>query len=87
METLEVDLPDSMKRLAEGRAAEAGFGSVGEYVQELIRSDLQRRREERLEALLIEGLDSGPPIPVTPEFWEERKRRLLEEFGQANPPR
>lgn len=25
----------------------------------------------RLEALLIQGLESGPGIEVTPEFWEE----------------
>jgi antitoxin ParD1/3/4 len=87
METLQIDLPESMKRFAEGRAAEAGYGSVDEYVRELIRSDQERRRQERLETLLIEGLDSGPPIPVTPEFWQEKKRKLIERHGQVSPPR
>jgi hypothetical protein len=36
----------------------------------------------RLEALLVEGLDVGDDIPVTPEFWQDLKMeaaRLLKE--------
>jgi len=31
----------------------------------------------RLEKLLIEGLDSGEPIEVTPEYWERKRRKLV----------
>ena len=31
---------------------------------------------ERLEALLLEGLNSGDPMPVTEEFWKERRSEL-----------
>ena len=27
--------------------------------------------------LLLEGLDTGPPIEITPEFWERRRRELV----------
>jgi antitoxin ParD1/3/4 len=33
---------------------------------------------EELEAKLLEGLDSGPPIPVTPEFWSDLQKRVEE---------
>jgi hypothetical protein len=33
-------------------------------------------RRERLNQLIQEGLDSGPAIPVTPEFWEDLRRRV-----------
>jgi antitoxin ParD1/3/4 len=36
--------------------------------------------------LLLEVLDSGPPIPVTPEYWEEKRRRLAERLGKAILP-
>jgi antitoxin ParD1/3/4 len=39
------------------------------------------RRRERLNQLLQEGLDSGPPIPVTPQFWEDMRRRLEERMA------
>lgn len=33
-------------------------------------------RRERLNQLLQEGLDSGPAVEATPEFWAEMRRRL-----------
>ena len=38
---------------------------------ELIRADKKRKAQERLEALLIEGLDSENSEPVAPQFWDE----------------
>lgn len=38
-------------------------------------------RRERLNQLIQEGLDSGPAIPVTPEFWEDMRRRLEERMA------
>jgi antitoxin ParD1/3/4 len=48
------------------------------YVRELIRADQKRKIEDRINTLLLEGLDSGQPIPFTAEYWEEKKRRLTE---------
>jgi hypothetical protein len=38
-------------------------------------------RRERLDQLIQEGLDSGPAIPVTPEFWDDMRRRLEERLA------
>ena len=83
METMNIALPESMKHFVQERVSEAGYSSASEYVRELIRADQKRRVAERIDALLLEGLDSGPPIPVTPEYWEEKKRRLTERLGKA----
>ena len=32
----------------------------------------------------IEGLDSGEPIDVTKEYWEEKKRKLTERLDKVN---
>ena len=32
--------------------------------------------QEELEKLLIEGLDSGEPTLVTPQFWRDLERKL-----------
>jgi Arc/MetJ-type ribon-helix-helix transcriptional regulator len=45
------------------------------------------KRRERLNQLLQEGLDSGPPIPVTPEFWKEMRRRLEERVATKGTPK
>jgi antitoxin ParD1/3/4 len=83
METMNIALPDSIKPFVQERVSEGGYSSVSEYVLELIRTDQQRLVEERTDALLLEGMNSGDPIPVTPEYWEAKKRRLAERVGDA----
>ena len=83
METMNIALPESMKQFVQDRVSEGGYSSVSEYVRELIRADQRRKAQDRIDALLLEGLDSGEPIPVTPEYWEEKKRRLTERLGKA----
>jgi len=76
MTTMNVSLPDEMKAFVEEQVQRGGYSTASEYLRELIRKAQKRAAMERLEKLLLEGLDSGPPIPVTPEFWEERRREL-----------
>ncbi len=87
MDTMNIALPESMKTFVQERVAEGGYSSASEYVRDLIRADQKRKAEERIDALLLEGLDSGPPIAVTPEYWEEKKRKLTERLGKAVRPR
>lgn len=86
MDTLSITLSESMKEFAEQRANEGGYASVSEYVNDLILADRRRLAEERLDALLLEGLDSGPPMPTPPDYLETKKRELIEKYAkkQAN---
>jgi antitoxin ParD1/3/4 len=82
MDTMNIALPESMKHFVQARVSEGGYSSASEYVRELIRADQKRKAEERIDALLLEGLDSGDTIRVTPEYWEEKKRKLTERLGK-----
>ena len=62
-----------MKHFVQEHVTEGGYSSASEYMRELIRAEQKRKVEERIDILLLEGLDSGQPIPVPPEFWEEKK--------------
>lgn len=84
MDTMNVALPESMKSYVRERVAEGGYGSVSEYVRDLIRADQRRRAEERVDALLLQGLDSGEPIGATPEYWEKKKQRLAARLSKAD---
>ena len=55
--------------------------SVDAYVERLVRAD--EDAEDELEALAIEGLDSGEPIEVGPGYWEEKHRRLDERLKKT----
>ncbi|APW64304.1 type II toxin-antitoxin system ParD family antitoxin [Paludisphaera borealis] len=86
METMNIALPEAMKHFVQERVSEGGYSSVSEYVRELIRTDQKRKAEERIDALLLEGLDSGTPIAVTPEYWEAKKKRLAERLSKSARP-
>ena len=85
MTTLNFSLPEDLKRWVEEQVAVGGYGNTSEYIRELIRSDRKRRSEERLEALLLEGLESlgaGKGIEITPEFWEKKRQELVRRHNE-----
>ena len=82
MTTMNVSLPDSLRTFAESRSAQ-GYGSVSEYVRELIRADRKRAAQERLEGLLLEGLESGEPVEATPSYWKKLHQRVVRAAGKA----
>lgn len=71
MTNMNVSLPDTLKEYVEEQVISGGYGTSSEYLRELIREDKKRKAQERLEALLLEGFESGDPLPVTPELWKE----------------
>jgi antitoxin ParD1/3/4 len=83
-DTMNIALPESMKDFVHEQVATGGYTSASEYVRELIREAQQRRAaEDELESLLLEGLNSGPSIEVTPAYWEEKRQRLFEQRSKA----
>ena len=78
MASLNISLPQGMKDFVEQQVhKDDDYSSVSDYVRALIREDQKRLAEDKLEALLLEGLDSGEPIEITPEWWEERRKKLI----------
>lgn len=88
MTSLNISLPDSMRQFVEEQVAAGGYSTASEYVRELIRTRQKERAQARLEQLLLEGLDSGPPIEVNDfdklarhlqeratELWRSRRGR------------
>jgi uncharacterized protein YoaH (UPF0181 family) len=61
--------------------AEAESLSIEAYLERLVHADQQAIEE--LEALAIEGLESGAPIEVGPSYWQEKHRRLDERLKKT----
>ncbi len=78
MTSLNISLPQNMKDFVEGQVEACGFSTPSEYIRSLIRADQKHRAEERLESLLLEALNSGEPVEITPEYWERKRTRLIE---------
>lgn len=80
--SLNISLPQSLKDYVEHQVVEGGYSTPGEYLRELLRQDQTRRAELKLESLLLEGLNSGQPIEVTPEYWEKKRLQLTERYAK-----
>ncbi len=73
MSTMNISLPESMREWAEQQVAEGGYSSMSEYTRELVRLDKRRKASERLDVLLHQGFESGPPIPGDDAFWAQKR--------------
>jgi antitoxin ParD1/3/4 len=76
MTTMNISLPDSLKKYVDQQVSSAGFGSASEYVRELIRLDQVRQAERELARLLAEGFASGPAVEASADYWAARRSRL-----------
>lgn len=76
MQTMNISLPDPLKDFVEGQITSGRYSSVSEYVRELIRQDEKRKAQERLEALLLEGLAS-PETELTRRDFEDVRKEAL----------
>ena len=59
-----------------------GYSSVSEYFRELVRQDQKRQAAERLETMLLEGLNSGNATEMTPEDWEDIRQAVRERIAK-----
>jgi len=76
MRSLNISLPESMRSFIEDQTRRGGYGTASEYLRTLIRDAQKRQAEDRLEGMLLEGMDSGKSIEITPDYWEGKKACL-----------
>ena len=76
MESMNISLPEPLKQFIDGQISTGRYSSASEYVRELIRADEKRKAEDRLEALLLEGLQ-GEETPMTCADWQEIRQQAL----------
>ena len=76
--TINISIPDSMKSEVEEIIKTEGYGNTSEFFRDLVRDYLRQRQERRLEALLIEGLESGDSTQFTKADFVAIKERGIE---------
>jgi antitoxin ParD1/3/4 len=82
MTSMNISLPQELREYIE-QQTKGGYSTPSEYVRELMRGDQKRRAKERLDVLLLEGLDSGESLPARPAFWDELRREALAKQEEA----
>ena len=79
---MNISLPDSMRAYIEEQVASGGYSTVSEYFRELVRQDQKQKAQERLEVLLLEGLDSGTATRMNAEEWEDIRQSVREQVAK-----
>ena len=85
--SMNVSLPETLKDYVQERVAEGTFSNPSDYVRALIREDMKRKAEERLDELLMEGINSGPAEPMTQEDWADIRGNLEEHIARRQRER
>ena len=88
--TMNVSLPQPLKQYVDRHVSSGIYGSASEFVREAIREKLDRDRDrqdarEALTAKLLEGLDSGTPVPFKPGHFDKKKAALARSAGRTSP--
>lgn len=78
--TLNISLPETMRQFVEKKIETEGYGTISEYVRELIRAD-QRTENARFETLIAEAYASGEPSPLTKDDIAEARRIVKERIA------
>lgn len=78
MKSINISLPDAMRDYVEEQIANGSYSTISEYFRELVRQDRERKAQDRLEALLLEGLASGQATPMTAQDWQDIRQAVRE---------
>lgn len=73
--TMNISLPEPLKRFVDQQVREGGFSSTSDYMRELIRERQRRNAEDHLRGLIAEGLASGPAVPVDKVWFDQMRER------------
>jgi antitoxin ParD1/3/4 len=68
---MNIALPSGMTEFVQLRVSTVGYGSVSEYVRELIRADQKQSAMAVLESELLKGIQSGPAVRMFAKDWSE----------------
>jgi antitoxin ParD1/3/4 len=80
-----ISLPEDLKQFAIKRSRTAHFGTPSDYIRGLIREDVKRLEEERLEDELLKGLRSGKGIPMTKDAWKRMRAEAAQIIKSKRP--
>ena len=81
--TLNISLPESMRQFVERKITSDGYGTISEYVRELIRAD-QRNDTLQIERLVARAYASGEPSPLTKDDIDDARSAVRARIEARN---
>jgi antitoxin ParD1/3/4 len=83
MASLNVPIPEELREFVERRTRETHHATPAEYIRWLLREDQKRAEQDKLDKLLLEGLDSGKPLTINDldGYFAKKKQSLLDRIN------
>jgi antitoxin ParD1/3/4 len=82
----QVNLTEGAHEYIQEQLSTGQFSSPDEVISKTLEEAREQQARRKLKALLQEGLDSGPGIPVTPEYLADRRAKLLARLPPGTLP-
>jgi antitoxin ParD1/3/4 len=82
MTSINISLPEVLKVYVDERVVAGGYGTVSEYICDLVRQD-QQQSQQQLEMLLLKGFDSEPATPMASSDWAEIRLALKAKISES----
>lgn len=76
MASIHISLPEALRKFVEEQVKKCGYSTASEYLRDLLRAAAQRKSNEHLDQLLLEGLESGTATEMTTEDWKDIHKEL-----------
>jgi antitoxin ParD1/3/4 len=77
MAVVNISVPDQMKEYIDERLLDGNFSTASEYIRNLVREDQKKQVQEKLETLLLAGLEGGESIDITDEYIKQKRADIL----------
>ena len=78
MQTISINLPDSLGDFVQRQTAERG---IDEYFEKILCEQQREEARDGLEAELLKGIESGLGEPITPEYWQNMREKLRQRLA------
>ncbi len=72
--TMNVSLPSDLKRWLDDQVKAGGYGTASEYLRDLLRRAREREARRKIDALLVEAVESGASTVMDDADWASIRR-------------
>jgi antitoxin ParD1/3/4 len=79
--TIQVQLPETAQSFVEEQVASGRFTSASDFITNLIEQARLHAAHDRVERLLLEGLDSGPPMEIDSGWWQKKSNEWAKKYA------
>jgi antitoxin ParD1/3/4 len=82
MPNITVNLSDDLQQFVDVQIRTGRFEGAEKYIESLVRR--AKRGSESIESLLLEGLNSGDPVPLDADAWDSIRSEVADQIGRSS---